>query len=555
MAVFALREIARALSDSLSDGAIADVVVGNIHDRFGAEASVVYLADGPVDETTYVDLAAARGVPDETHERRARVPLSAPLPLMRAMRTGEPGWYETRAELVDAFPELAALAVPAGKLEAAIALPFFVDERCVGGMAFSFRNPRSFSALEREIFLTIADLAAQAVDRARLLAAKRAAQDELARANRAKDEFLATLSHELRSPLNVIVGWVEMLKAEGVGAETYLRGLNVIERNVRAQVRLIEDVLDVSRIVSGKLQLEPRVVSVRKLVQAACDGLRPTATAKGLSLCLKTDAEDALHARVDGERIQQVVANLLSNAVKFTPNGGQIDVSASSTAEHVVLSVRDTGQGIAPSFLPKMFERFRQADEGTTRRHGGLGLGLSISRHIVELHGGTIVAASEGEGQGATFTVTLPRLAADASLDEAPVSSTAVSLEGMQILLCDDDAEAREMLAALLRLQGAEVFAVANGRQALGWLAESRPDVFLCDVSMPGLDGYGVMRALRARDTQGGSPVRTIAVTAHASGADAQRARDSGFDAHVAKPVDIGRLCEAIARMRVARAD
>jgi signal transduction histidine kinase/DNA-binding response OmpR family regulator len=380
-------------------------------------------------------------------------------------------------------------------------------------------------------------------------------------ANRLKDEFLATLSHELRTPLNAILGWTQLLKMESLKADV-AHGLDVIDRNARAQTKLIEDLLDVSRITTGKLRLNMRRSTFGPVVQAAVDAARPAADAKQVRIDVKL-ADDEIPVSIDPDRIQQVVWNLLTNAVKFTPAGGQITVDLARIGppggERVTLKVTDSGQGIDPKFLPFVFDRFRQADSTSTRAHGGLGIGLTIVRHIVELHGGSVAADSAGIGRGATFTVELPAagqvpatLTTTAGADGASASSQSSqkhSISGVRVLLVDDDPDARDVIAATLRRAGADVTTVSSALEALDTLPGAKPDVLISDIAMPDHDGYALIRRIRQLPNEDGGEVPAIALTAYAREEDRARALDAGFQVHLAKPVDPGDLLARIAHL------
>ncbi|EYF03666.1 PAS domain-containing hybrid sensor histidine kinase/response regulator [Chondromyces apiculatus] len=381
-------------------------------------------------------------------------------------------------------------------------------------------------------------------------------EEELRAADRRKDEFLSTASHELRTPLNAILGWAHMLSSGRLGAEASRRAAEVIERNAKSQVQLIEDILDASRIITGKLRLELRQLDMKELVRAAMDAVRPAADARNIALSLTVDPP-AAHFVGDPDRLQQVVWNLVNNAIKFTPSGGAVEVRLERLGASIALRVKDTGQGIAPNFLPHLFERFRQADGTTTRRHGGLGLGLALVRHLVEAHGGTVHAESEGEGKGATFVVTLPVHAVQAQVPGSSqpqalaggASLPLVSLQGVTALIVDDEADARELCASVLRLSGAEVRTAASAEEALALLAEERPMVLLSDIGMPGVNGYTLIRSVRARAGTEDARIPAIALTAYAREEDRRLALDAGFQAHVAKPVEPDDLVRAVASL------
>ncbi|MGE5357713.1 MAG: CHASE domain-containing protein [Bacteroidales bacterium] len=387
----------------------------------------------------------------------------------------------------------------------------------------------------------------------RLVEAEREAHQRAETANRAKDDFLATLSHELRTPLNAILGWAAMLRAGRLTAEQQERGLDVIARNARTQAQLIDDLLDVSRIITGKLRVDARPASLAASVRAALDAVRPSAEAKGLALEFDARTEGPLLG--DPDRLQQIAWNLLSNAIKFTPAGGCVTATLTEHDKTLVLAVSDTGTGIDSAFLPLVFERFRQHDSSTTRAHGGMGLGLAIVRHLVELHGGSIRAESEGEGRGSTFTVTLPLLAEDAaaatnsSAQPETGSKTNGDLIGVVALVVDDEADSREMMASALQHAGARVLTVASAAEAIEALGREHVRVLLADISMPGTDGYALMRDVRQHAIETVRAVPAIAVTAHAHEEDREKAEAAGFNLHVSKPVDIAELRDAVRRL------
>ena len=374
---------------------------------------------------------------------------------------------------------------------------------------------------------------------------------ELEQLSRLKDEFLATMSHELRTPLNAIFGWVTLLRTRRLDEPTQERALETIERNARAQKRLIEDLLDVSRIVTGKVALEILPVDPRRVVQAALETMQPAAQAKGITVVPLLDTGVA-SVRGDFARLQQIVTNLLSNAIKFTPSGGRVEVTLIHRNGEAEISVNDSGQGIKPEFLPLVFDRFRQEDGSISRRHGGLGLGLAIVRHLVELHAGTVEAFSEGEGKGSRFVVRLPtRLGFVKSPVEDTVTGPASPnmLVGVRVLVVDDEPGARELIANVLQGYGADVSLAESGQAALTRLFEHRPDVLIADVGMPGMDGYALIEQVRALDPDFGGRTPAIAVTGYASQLDRLRALQAGYQNHVAKPVEPHELAIVIASL------
>ena len=422
----------------------------------------------------------------------------------------------------------------------------------------SIESLRNVTLFERPIRLAAVLTAIRAALRARarqfevrdLLAELREARAAAEEANRLKDEFLATLSHELRTPLNAIVGWTSMLTRGHVDPGRMPRVFEALDRNAQAQAQLIADVLDVSRIVTGKLQLEMTTVDLCDLVAQATDSVRAAASGKDIELSL--DETSACLVRGDAGRLQQIVWNLLSNAIKFTPAGGSIRITVAREGGDVALSVADTGAGIPREFLPQVFDRFRQADQSSTRGHGGLGLGLSIVKHLVELHGGTVSASSDGPGLGACFVVRLP--AAERALsDLAPLASALgpaaeVSLGGKTILVVDDDASTREVISAALESAGAEVCVAASAAEGWHVLHDRRPDVLVADLAMPEEDGLTFIRRVRS-NSKVGERLPAVALSAFADARSAESARAAGFSAFLAKPAKPEALLGLIDRL------
>jgi PAS domain S-box-containing protein len=398
-------------------------------------------------------------------------------------------------------------------------------------------------------------------DRDQLLLAERAARAEAERASRLKDDFLTTLSHELRTPLNAILGWSSLLERGHADPQSLAEGLSAIARNARAQTRLIEDLLDMSRIVSGKLRLNVQAVSLHLVIEAAIEAVKPSADAKGVRLELALDPAAAGPVAGDPHRLQQAVWNLLTNAIKFTPQGGTVRVALAQTGPNLELTVSDTGQGIKPEFLPHVFERFRQADGSTTRRYGGLGIGLALVKDITQLHGGDVQATSPGEGQGATFTLTLPAATRRQPPDDAaaqppaapgpvrPATSDGVSLANLKILVVDDDLDATTLARAVLAERGASVTTAASAIQALEALRRDRPDVLVSDIGMPVHDGYELIRWVRALPAAEGGRTPAVALTAFARSEDRRRALLAGYQSHVVKPVHPAELIAVIATL------
>ncbi len=399
---------------------------------------------------------------------------------------------------------------------------------------------------------------ATASERQELLTRERAARDEAERLSALKDEFLATLSHELRTPLNAILGWASMLQRGSRDDETTRRGLETIERNARAQGQLIDDLLDMSRIISGNLRLDVQLIEPEKVVEAAIATVHPAAAAKKIDLRvdgLRRPKEMRGTVLADPARLQQVMWNLLSNAVKFTPNGGMVQVMLDRDGQEVVIRVADSGIGIAPDFLPYVFDRFRQQDASITRKHGGLGLGLSIARQLVELHGGTIGVSSPGMHAGTTFTVRLPlaEAQAQASQPQTPDSPAQAArhgdLAGVKVLLVDDAADTLDVLQQILQHSGATIMAASSAGKALALLEREQPDVIVSDIGMPDVDGFELIRRIRRRSAGAGGAIPAIALTAFTRQDDRQKAMQAGFNDYLAKPVEPGSLVAHIAQV------
>lgn len=459
-------------------------------------------------------------------------------------------------------PEQARLVRSLG-LTAFICVPLRARGRIVGGLVIgSAESGRRFDAADVALAEELGARANSAIENARSFR-------EEQQANSTKDEFLATVSHELRTPLNAILGWTSLLRTERGGDPGALqRGLETIERNARAQARLIDDVLDVSRIIAGKLAIEAEPVELGAVIRAALDALAPAAQAKGVEM--RAEIDGPLWVKGDPDRLQQIVGNVASNAVKFTSKQGKVSVSAEIVDDAARVCVEDDGEGISAHMLPSVFERFRQADGSTSRRHGGLGLGLAIARHLAEAHGGSISAASEGAGRGATFTVHLPlgsappegdaatRADARSPRDDATAEAAALgpeprALEGLRVLVCDDDLDARGLLVALLGARGAEVSAAATAEEAFRAVEALRPHVIVSDIAMAGEDGYELLRRVRQLPPSRGGDTPAIALSALARGEDARRALEAGFQTHASKPFEPRELVATIAELAARR--
>jgi PAS domain S-box-containing protein len=448
-------------------------------------------------------------------------------------------------------------------LRSYICVPLVAGDRIVGALTLLTTADSGRAYDEQD--LTLAELlgrrAGLAVENARLYSETQSALMEVTEISRLKDEFVATLSHELRTPLNAIVGWAQMLKAGGLDADRVRKAVETIDRNAALQSRLISDILDMSRIITGKVRLSLSPTDPHKVFEQALDAIRPAAEAKGVAIDPVLDPS-AGPLTADAERLQQVLWNLLSNAVKFVPKGGRVQVRLAPVGSHVEIVVADNGPGIDPEFLPHVFDRFRQADSSSTRSHGGLGLGLAIVKHLVELHGGEIRVANRAEGSGAVFTVQLPRSAArvadTAAVPAGQGSGRAAqgherSLSGIRVLLVDDEEDARDVLGAALEQSGAEVAKVTSADAVLASLPRLRPHVLLADIEMPARDGYGLLEAIRALPPREGGLTPAIAITAYARTEDRVRALAAGFDLHIAKPVQLDELRMAVARLAGSR--
>jgi PAS domain S-box-containing protein len=395
-------------------------------------------------------------------------------------------------------------------------------------------------------------------EREQLLQSERYARSEAERLGHMKDEFLATLSHELRTPLNAIQGWATLLRQREVTPEDRSRGLEAIDRNVRAQAQIVSDLLDMSRIISGKIHLEVQLISLHEVINNAIESVRASADAKKIRIRTLLDSSVGF-VRGDPNRLQQILWNLLSNALKFTPVGGRVQVILERVNSHVELVVEDTGVGIAPEFLPFVFERFRQADAALTRRHGGLGIGLSIVKTLVELHGGSVRVKSAGENQGASFAIALPvSHVSEQEVERSqrlPVLNDPLEaielprLDDTTMLIVDDEPDGRQLMVRILEGRGAKVTAVAGGSEALELLKNQEFDILVSDIGMPDLDGYELMRRVRQLDSNREGPIPAIAVTAYARAEDRQRSLLAGYQMHLAKPIEARELVAGIASL------
>ncbi|MEH2344880.1 MAG: AAA family ATPase [Nostoc sp.] len=547
-----LQSITAALSESLTPAQVSEVIVEQSMAALKASSALVALLN---ENKTELEIVRAVGYNQDLLDAWRYFPIDSPSPLAEAVRTGQPAWAESRQNRIARYPHLAE-AYAQYDIDAWISIPLMVEGSAVGGITLGFIQLQELSGEDQAFILAVAQQCAQAIARAHLYEAERKARSAAESANRIKDEFLAVLSHELRTPLNPILGWAKLMRTRKLDRATSDRALETIERNAKLQTQLIEDLLDVSRILQGKLNLNFGRINLVSVIEAAIETVRLSAEAK--SIQIQTSLESGVGEVLgDANRLQQVIWNILSNAIKFTPIGGQVKIKLEQVSSQVQICVTDTGKGIAPEFLPYVFDYFRQADGATTRKFGGLGLGLAIVRHLVELHGGTVQAESLGEGQGATFTVRLPYLQdenkkiKDAKANSLVVAAQSSPLSGLEILVVDDDADMREFLPFMLEQYGASVTVVASGIEALTALSQSQPNLIISDIGMPEMDGYMLMRQVRSLEPEQGGTIPAIALTAYAGEMDHQQAIAVGFQQHISKPVDPEELVKAIASLTI----
>ncbi len=437
-------------------------------------------------------------------------------------------------------------------------VPLIGRERVLGALTLAVtESSRRYDRADLALAEAVARQLTVALEAAKLRHDAEAARSAAESANRAKDEFLATLSHELRNPLNAMLGWARLIESGNLDEEQARRAVHIILRNVNAQVRLVDDLLDMSSVVSGRMRLSLQVVDLRDVIEEVLDSVRPGAAAKGLRLHALLESPGAPISG-DPDRLRQVVWNLLSNAVKFTPRGGSVEITAQRVRSHAEIIVADTGQGITADLLPYIFDRLRQGDSSTTRAHGGTGIGLALVRHLVELHGGNVFAESAGEGHGATFVVKLPLMVAE--IREHPIapqetpSSAGVSLAGVRVLVVDDDPATVDLVVAMLVQSAAAARGAESVAAALRTIAQWRPDVLLSDIEMPGEDGYTLIRKVRALAPDAGGKTPAVALTAFSRPEDRIRSFRAGFSIHLSKPVDPNELIAVIANL-AGRAD
>ncbi|MDZ8259054.1 PAS domain S-box protein [Nostoc sp. ChiQUE01b] len=544
-----LQAITAALSESLTPTQVAEVIVEQSMAALGASSVFVALL---TQSGTELEIIRTVGEQQEIVDSWRRFSINASAPLAEAVRNKQPIWQEPTETRVAGYSNLAQENAQSN-YSAWISIPLIVEGRAIGGMSLAFTEIQKFNQDDQAFMLALAQQCAQAMERARLYEAEQSARKAAENANRIKDEFLAVLSHELRSPLNPILGWSKLLQTKKLDQKTIPQALKTIERNAKLQAQLIEDLLDISRILQGKISLNIYPVDLASVISAAMETVRLSAEAKSIEMHISLEPNLG-QVLGDSNRLQQIVWNLLSNAVKFTPEGGRVDIrlssSSKSNSNSALIQVSDTGKGIDPNFLPYVFEYFRQENSSTTRKFGGLGLGLAIVRHLVELHGGTVQVESEGEDQGATFTVRLPLIQNQLEIkQDSGNSEPSSNLNDVKILVVDDDTDTREFIVFLLEQYGANVTAVTSANEALATLAQSLPDLLLSDIGMPEVDGCMFMRQLRTLPAEQGGKIRAIALTAYAGEMNAQQVLRAGFNKHIAKPVEPSELVDAIANL------
>jgi|GEM_PF-402918 len=556
-----LQNVTAALSESLTPVQVADVIVEQSVAAIEADAALMALLNP---EGTVLEIVRMVGYDVNPNDTQQQFSIHAEFPLAEAVRTGQPVWSEPLAERIARYPHLADI-YKRFPFNTWISLPLMVDGKAVGGLSLSFKQFKQLSQDDREFMLTLSRQCAQAIFRAQLYEAERKARAEAERANQVKDEFLAVLSHELRSPLNPILGWSKLLQNQQHDSAILTRGLQTIERNAKLQTQLIEDLLDVSRILQGKLSLNVALVDLKSTIEAAMETVRLAAEAKAIQIQTRFDP-DLVCVLGDVGRLQQVIWNLLSNAVKFTPNEGQVQIVLEQVNFQAQIQVSDTGKGITAEVLPYIFDRFRQADSKTTRQFGGLGLGLAIVRQLVELHGGTVRVESLGEGQGATFTVNLPLIKDQAGRTKSEENSLRSAdpalhlLQGVRVLVVDDEMDARELLVFILEQAGAVVTSVASATEALRVAIDLKIDVLVSDIGMPDMDGYMLMQQITSQFAKKDGQIsvsnplpKAIALTAYAGEMNHQKALAVGFHRHLSKPIDPAELVAAIASLILAK--
>jgi PAS domain S-box-containing protein len=530
-----LQQFAEALSEAPTEESIAHVIIQTGLRHLGADAGSVALVRGD-----QIDIARSAGYRRSVEERWPFFPITADLPIARAVRDRAIVTYSSLEELFESFPEMVKIEKWTHKSFAAV--PLLVESRAIGAIGLSFLEARRFDGEEIGMMLAIARQCAQAVERARLFEAERAARADAEAANRAKDEFLATLSHELRTPMTATLGWARMLTMLNVDEDTMRVAIDSIHRSTQAQARIVDDLLDVARIVTGKMKIEPRPMILRPLIIESLESVKAAADARSIEIAVDL-VDPPVPVLGDPDRLRQVVWNLLSNAIKFTHAGGHVAIRLERDATDARLTISDDGQGIRPDLLPVIFERFRQGDSSTSRAAAGLGLGLSIVKHLIELHGGAVTAQSDGEGKGSVFAVTIPIAQREATEPAPPVGTAPHLLAGSAVLVVDDEQDTCLMIASTLRQFGADVRTAASATEALALLHAARPHLVVSDLGMPDIDGFELAKRIRS---SGDADLPLVALTAYGRPEDRERAILAGYTAYIRKPVDPDLLVESI---------
>ena len=554
-----LQTVSSSLSQAMTANDVAVAVIEQGVNSLGAHAGTVVL----LNSASELEIVGTVGFPKEVFQSWKRFTLDQKVPIADAIKQKTPILLKSFTDYLQRYPVLGPLASVTGT-RALAAFPLIIEGRTIGAMGLSFPHVQDFSDDDTAFMHALAHQCAQALERARLYETEQRLRAQAEAANRIKDEFLATVSHELRTPLNAIVGWSSLLMTEAMDEAAKERAVETIRRNAKAQSQIIEDLLDVSRIISGKLSLNTSLTELETVIKTALESLYPAAESKNIEIKSRFDFP-ARFILGDADRLQQIMWNLLSNAIKFTPKDGGIEVVLEQIDSHVQIRVSDTGQGISREFLPYVFDRFSQADGTSTRKFGGLGLGLAIVRHLVEMHGGTVEVESAGAGQGTTFTVTLPIKAtfdAETATGEALSQETgggavAVSypnLRDVRVLIVEDDDDARLLLMTIVEKSGAQVMTAASVSEALEAFANFQPDILVSDIGMPDEDGYSLIRKIRALYPATGEArnIPAIALTAYARAEDRTLALEAGFQMHIAKPVNPEQLLSTLKELAEA---
>jgi PAS domain S-box-containing protein len=552
-----LQEITSSLTEALTATEMAEVIVNQGAKALGAYAGAVVLLK---DERT-LEIISSGGQIEGIQEEWRQFSVYEPVPLADVTREGLPIWIENTEEWNRLYPHLQHRKNTLKSISGAV-VPLSIKGRSVGAFSLSFDSAREFTDDDKDFVLTLARQCAQAIERAQLYELEHQARNQAEDAGRIKDEFLATLSHELRTPLTSILGWSRMLQTGQLSQEHTRQAIETITRNAKAQSGLIDDLLDISRLITGKFQFDIAPTDIRSVVNAAVNTVRLSADVKGISI--RTEVAEHLETIIgDANRLQQVVWNLLSNAIKFTPEGGEVSVVVKQAGFYIEIEIIDTGQGIRADVLPFIFDRFKQADSSITRKHGGLGLGLAIVKHIVEHHGGSIQAESLGEGRGSTFRVRLPikakdlpenivnRRLKDGAVTDNSLSSMSngKSLSGKRLLVVEDEESTREFIKFALEQSGAEVIDVESALEAMEKIKEMRIDLIVSDLGMPVVNGYQLIEMIRELPEDKGGTVPAIALTAYARTEDKVNVLRAGYQMHLSKPVEPSELITTIVKL------